>query len=33
MNLDMPQEVLTRIADKGSLAGARFCSFSFENHY
>ncbi|WP_164261647.1 patatin-like phospholipase family protein [Stenotrophomonas maltophilia] len=33
MNLDMPQEVLTRIADKGSLAGARFCSFSFGNHY
>lgn len=33
MNLDMPQEVLTRIADKGSLAGTRFCSFSFENHY
>ena len=33
MNLDMPQEVLTRIADKGSLAGARFCSFSFDNHY
>ncbi|WP_164274083.1 patatin-like phospholipase family protein [Stenotrophomonas sp. B1-1] len=33
MNLDMPQDVLTRIADKGSLAGARFCAFSFENHY
>jgi len=33
MNLDMPQEVLSRIADKGSLAGARFCAFSFENHY
>ncbi|OBU66069.1 RpoH suppressor [Stenotrophomonas maltophilia] len=33
MNLDMPQEVLARIADKGSLAGARFCAFSFENHY
>ncbi|WMJ71298.1 patatin-like phospholipase family protein [Stenotrophomonas sp. 24(2023)] len=33
LNLDMPQEVLTRIADKGSLAGTRFCTFSFENHY
>lgn len=33
MNLDMPQDVLGRIADKGTLAGERFCSFSFDNHY
>lgn len=33
MNLDMPQEVLGRIAQKGTLAGERFCRFSFENHY
>lgn len=33
MNLDMPQDVLSRIADKGTLAGERFCRFSFENHY
>jgi len=33
MNLDMPQEVLGRIAAKGSVAGERFCSFSFHNHY
>lgn len=33
MNLDMPQEVLSRIAAKGSVAGERFCSFSFQNHY
>lgn len=33
MNLDMPQEVLSRIARKGTLAGQRFCAFSFENHY
>ena len=33
MNLDMPQEVLSRIAEKGVLAGQRFCAFSFENHY
>ena len=33
MNLDMPQEVLSRIADKGTLAGQRFRAFSFENHY
>lgn len=33
MNLDMPQDVLSRIAAKGSVAGERFCGFSFENHY
>ena len=33
MNLDMPQDVLSRIAEKGTLAGERFCAFSFENHY
>ena len=33
MNLDMPQEVLARIAAKGSVAGERFCGFSFQNHY
>ncbi|MEG2803116.1 RpoH suppressor [Stenotrophomonas sp.] len=33
MNLDMPQAVLSRIAAKGSVAGERFCSFSFHNHY
>lgn len=33
MNLDMPQEVLGRIAEKGTLAGQRFCAFSFDNHY
>lgn len=33
MNLDMPQEVLTRIAAKGTAVGERFCDFSFENHY
>ena len=33
MNLDMPQAVLSRIADKGTLAGQRFHAFSFENHY
>jgi len=33
MNLDMPQAVLSRIADKGTLAGQRFGAFSFENHY
>jgi len=33
MNLDMPQAVLSRIADKGSIAGERFCDFSFANHY
>ena len=33
MNLDMPQEVLGRIAAKGSLAGERFCDFSFQNHF
>lgn len=33
MNLDMPQDVLARIAAKGSVAGARFCGFSFHNHY
>jgi len=33
MNLDMPQEVLSRIAAKGSVAGERFCDFSFANHY
>lgn len=33
MNLDMPQDVLGRIAAKGSVAGERFCGFSFQNHY
>lgn len=33
MNLDMPQAVLSRIAAKGSVAGERFCDFSFANHY
>jgi len=33
MNLDMPQDVLSRIAAKGSVAGERFCDFSFANHY
>jgi len=33
MNLDMPQAVLARIAEKGTLAGQRFCQFSFDNHY
>ena len=33
MNLDMPQVVLSRIAAKGSVAGERFCDFSFHNHY
>lgn len=33
MNLDMPQDVLSRIAAKGSVAGERFCGFSFQNHY
>ena len=33
MNLDMPQQVLDRLARKGTLAGERFCGFSFENHY
>lgn len=33
MNLDMPQQVLSRIAHKGTLAGERFCAFSFDNHY
>ncbi|MDR7136224.1 hypothetical protein J2X06_003450 [Lysobacter niastensis] len=33
MNLDMPQNVLTRISKKGTAAGTRFQAFSFENHY
>ena len=33
MNLDMPQEVLGRIAAKGSVAGERFNDFSFANHF
>jgi len=33
MNLDMPPDVLARIARKGTLAGERFCAFSFDNHY
>ncbi|MCC7633082.1 patatin-like phospholipase family protein [Stenotrophomonas rhizophila] len=33
MNLDMPQQVLSRIAAKGSLAGERFYGFSFQNHF
>ncbi|WP_036169211.1 patatin-like phospholipase family protein [Noviluteimonas dokdonensis] len=33
MNLDMPQAVLERIAAKGTQAGERFNTFSFENHY
>ena len=33
MNLDMPQDVLARIANKGTVAGERFNAFSFANHY
>lgn len=33
MNLDMPQEILSNIAAKGTAAGERFREFSFENHY
>lgn len=33
LNLDMPQAVLERIAAKGTAAGERFNTFSFENHY
>jgi hypothetical protein len=33
MNLDMPQDVLARIAAKGTAAGERFNEFSFANHY
>jgi hypothetical protein len=33
MNLDMPQDVLSRIAQKGTAAGNLLKSFSFENHY
>jgi hypothetical protein len=33
MNLAMPQDVLTRISAKGSLAGDEFRTFSFDNHY
>jgi hypothetical protein len=33
MNLDMPQAVLARIADKGTAAGECFNAFSFDNHY
>ncbi len=33
LNLDMPQETLTRISTKGTLAGAAFAAFPFENHY
>jgi hypothetical protein len=33
MNLNMPQEVLNRIAAKGTQAGDLLKRFSFENHY
>ncbi len=33
LNLDMPQQVLNSIAEKGARAGASFASFSFDNHY
>jgi len=33
MNLNMPQDVLSRIADKGTAAGNLLKTFSFENHY
>src|SRR5262249_3273670 len=33
MNLNMPQEVLTRIAQKGTAAGDALKGFSFDNHY
>src|SRR3569623_911270 len=33
LNLDMGQEVLTAIAERGAAAGERLKTFSFDNHY
>ena len=33
MNLDMPEHVLTTLADKGGLAGRALRGFDFENHF
>ncbi|MCD9026853.1 patatin-like phospholipase family protein [Luteimonas sp. BDR2-5] len=33
MNLNMPDNVLRNISEKGAIAGQRFASFRFDNHY